>query len=88
VELEDYYPPFDAWFSARAYPSSAGLTLYFLNISRSKEQGGEIPAVALTAYAGEVNQQQAIAAGFQKRLSKPVDPEELVKAIASLYTEH
>lgn len=56
--------------------------------TRSKQQGGEIPAIALTAYAGEVNQQQAIAAGFQKHLSKPVGPEELVRAIASLYTEN
>jgi len=29
----------------------------------------------LTAYAGEVDQQQAIAAGFQSHLSKPVDPD-------------
>lgn len=47
-----------------------------------QEQGRQIPAIALTAYAGEVNQQQAIAAGFQQHISKPVDPEKLLKAIA------
>jgi len=48
----------------------------------SHQQGGTIPAIALTAYAGEINQQQALAAGFQMHISKPVEPEELVKAIA------
>lgn len=48
------------------------------------EQGGTIPAIALTAYAGDVNQQKALAAGFQQHLAKPVEPEELVRAIAVL----
>jgi CheY-like chemotaxis protein len=48
------------------------------------EQGGLIRAIALTAYAGEINQQQALAAGFQMHLSKPVEPAELVKAIVTL----
>lgn len=50
----------------------------------SPQQGGTIPAIALTAYAGEINQQQALAAGFQMHISKPVEPEELVKAIVQL----
>ncbi|MEA5623715.1 AAA family ATPase [Nostoc sp. UHCC 0251] len=52
--------------------------------SLEPEQGRKIPAIALTAYAGEMDYQQAIAVGFQQHISKPVDPEELVKAIASL----
>lgn len=51
------------------------------------EQGGQIPAIALTAFAGELNQQQALAAGFQKHLAKPVEPDELVQAIANLYQQ-
>ncbi|MBR8838694.1 MAG: response regulator [Stigonema ocellatum SAG 48.90 = DSM 106950] len=47
-------------------------------------QGGQIPAIALTAYAGEINHQQALSAGFQKHISKPVEPDTLVAAIASL----
>lgn len=47
-------------------------------------QGRQIPAIALTAYAGEINQQQAIAAGFQKHISKPVEPDVLLQEIASL----
>jgi CheY-like chemotaxis protein len=48
------------------------------------EQGGQIRAIALTAYAGEINYQQAIAAGFQRHISKPVEPAELVAVITSL----
>lgn len=50
----------------------------------STQQGGQIPAIALTAYAGETNQQQALAAGFQRHLPKPVDPETLVETIEQL----
>jgi PAS domain S-box-containing protein len=49
-----------------------------------EDQGGSVPAVALTAYAGEENQRQALAAGFQMHLAKPVDPVELATAIFSL----
>ncbi|MBD2342915.1 hybrid sensor histidine kinase/response regulator [Anabaena subtropica] len=50
----------------------------------SPQEGGTIPAIALTAYAGEINQQQALAAGFHKHISKPVEPEELVQTIFHL----
>ncbi len=46
------------------------------------EQGGQVPSIALTAYAGELDQQQALSAGSQMHLSKPVNPEQLVNAIA------
>ncbi|NJK77229.1 MAG: response regulator [Microcoleus sp. SU_5_6] len=48
------------------------------------DRGGQIRAIALTAYAGEMNQQQALRAGFQLHLSKPVEPEKLIEAISSL----
>jgi PAS domain S-box-containing protein len=48
------------------------------------EQGGQTPAIALTAYAGEIDYQRAISAGFQKHISKPVEPDILIEAIASL----
>ncbi|MEX0269359.1 GAF domain-containing protein [Leptolyngbyaceae cyanobacterium UHCC 1019] len=47
-------------------------------------QGGQIPAIALTAYAGEVDQQQALTSGFQIHMTKPLNTEELVQAIAQL----
>jgi CheY-like chemotaxis protein len=48
--------------------------------------GARVPAVALTAYASEIDRQQALAAGFVQHLSKPVKPEELVKAIVCAIT--
>ncbi len=55
--------------------------------TRAPENGGEIPAIALTAYAGEFDQKQALAAGFQIHIPKPVEPEILVAAVARLATE-
>lgn len=48
------------------------------------EQGGTIPAIALTAYAGEYDHQQALQVGFQRHLAKPVEPEKLVRTIVEL----
>lgn len=48
------------------------------------DRGGQMPAIALTAYAGEVNQQKALMAGFQRHIAKPVEPEELIQAIIAL----
>ncbi|MDZ8183975.1 MAG: response regulator [Nostoc sp. ChiSLP02] len=44
----------------------------------------KMPAIALTAYAGESDRQEAFNAGFQQHLVKPVAPEELLVAISSL----
>jgi PAS domain S-box-containing protein len=52
------------------------------------EQGGTIPAITLTAYAGEIDHRQAMAAGFQRHIAKPVEPEALVEAIANLLSHH
>jgi signal transduction histidine kinase/CheY-like chemotaxis protein len=49
-------------------------------------EGKQIRSLALSAYAGEINQQQALAAGFQQHIAKPVEPEALVKAITALVT--
>jgi PAS domain S-box-containing protein len=47
-------------------------------------QSSTIPAIALTAYAGEYDRQQALEAGFQRHLSKPVELEKLMREIAVL----
>ncbi|WP_347240056.1 MULTISPECIES: CheR family methyltransferase [Cyanophyceae] len=54
--------------------------------SLSSDAGGQILAIALTAYASEAEQQRAIGAGFQRHMAKPVDPEALVRAILSIHT--
>ncbi|MBW4600136.1 MAG: response regulator [Calothrix sp. FI2-JRJ7] len=43
-----------------------------------------IPAIALTAFAKESDEQEGYSAGFQRHLSKPVDPDKLIKVVASL----
>ncbi|MCP6762375.1 MAG: PAS domain-containing protein [Fischerella sp. CENA71] len=48
------------------------------------EQGGNIPAIALTAYAGDSDRQRLLAAGFQTHIAKPVDIDQLLLAIADL----
>ncbi len=52
--------------------------------SLPSEQGGEIRAIGLTAYAGEINEQQILQAGFQKHLTKPIEATQLAMVIASL----
>nr|WP_041918590.1 response regulator [Gloeocapsa sp. PCC 7428] len=52
--------------------------------SRPPSQGGQVPAIALTAYARDFDQQKARQVGFQTHITKPVEPEALVEAIASL----
>ncbi|HIK05231.1 MAG TPA: PAS domain S-box protein [Trichormus sp. M33_DOE_039] len=44
----------------------------------------KLPAIALTAFAGESNFQKIISAGFQRHLTKPVDPLELATVISNL----
>ncbi len=41
-------------------------------------------AIALTAYAAEVDRQRALQAGFQAHLTKPVEPAKLLQAIATV----
>ena len=65
-------------------PTVDGYALIHQIRQRSPEQGGQIPAIALTAYASESDQQRAIAAGYQLHLSKPVEPEQLIQAIVQL----
>jgi CheY-like chemotaxis protein len=48
------------------------------------ERGVRIPALALTAYGRPADRKRALAAGFDLHLAKPVDPAELVLAVASL----
>ena len=51
------------------------------------EQGGLVPAIALTAYAGEIDYRQALAAGFQRHISKPVEPDKLVQVMLDVLVE-
>ncbi|MFT3685745.1 MAG: response regulator [Phycisphaerales bacterium] len=49
-----------------------------------RNAGHQIPAAALTAFARSEDRTRALLAGYQTHLSKPVEPSELLAAIASL----
>ncbi|MBW4493448.1 MAG: PAS domain S-box protein [Oscillatoria princeps RMCB-10] len=65
-------------------PGEDGYSLLRHIRERSAARGGEIPAVALTAYAREEDRRKAIQAGFQKHLPKPVEPAKLAAVLANL----
>lgn len=66
-------------------PEEDGYSLLRQVRSQIAARGDEqIPAIALTAFARETDRQNAIAAGFQCHLAKPVVIAELVAAIANL----
>ena len=49
-----------------------------------RRQGLTTPALALTAFARDEDRSSSIQAGYQMHLRKPVDPAELIAAVASL----
>ncbi|NDJ18007.1 ATP-binding protein [Myxacorys almedinensis] len=60
-----------------------------MHLLRAMPQAKTIPAIALTAYAGEYDQRQALKVGFQHHLSKPVDLDQLTQAIhQALFNAH
>jgi len=74
----------DVLVSDLAMPEKDGYDLIMQVRSRSLEKGGNIPAVALSAYTRAEDRSRALAAGFQVHVSKPVDPNRLVAVVASL----
>ena len=56
----------------------------FIRLVRAKRSPSQLPGAALTAFAGAEDRRQALLAGFQTHVVKPVDPDELVAVVASL----
>lgn len=65
-------------------PGEDGYRLIEKIRSLAPEQGGTIPALALTAYARVADRMRALSAGYQMHLAKPAEPVELTVVIASL----
>ncbi|MEP6578147.1 ATP-binding protein [Microcoleus vaginatus GB2-A3] len=76
--------PFDILLCDIGMPQMDGYMLVRQVRTLPPEQGGQIPAIALTAYAGDFDRKQALAAGFQHHVAKPVEANELVKAMLKL----
>jgi CheY-like chemotaxis protein len=51
---------------------------------RAPDEGGQTPAIALTAYAADADRDKALASGFQAYLAKPAEPDQLVALVARL----
>jgi CheY-like chemotaxis protein len=46
-----------------------------------------LPAIALTAYASETDREQALTAGYDLHLTKPVEPHELARAVTRVFQD-
>ncbi len=75
---------FDILISDIGMPDEDGYMFIGKVRSLPKEKGGNIPAIALTAYARTEDRVRALMSGFQVHLPKPVEPIELTAVVASL----
>jgi CheY-like chemotaxis protein/two-component sensor histidine kinase len=74
----------DVLVSDIGLPGEDGYALVNKVRRRRPEDGGNIPAVAVTAWASADDRERAIAAGFQAHVTKPIDVSFLLNTIASL----
>ncbi|MEH2281777.1 MAG: ATP-binding protein [Nostoc sp.] len=74
----------DVLVSDIGMPDMDGYMLIHQVRTLTPEQGRQIPAIALTAFARNDDQQEALKAGFQMHLPKPLNPEKLIAAIVKL----
>ncbi|MBW4487736.1 MAG: PAS domain S-box protein [Trichocoleus desertorum ATA4-8-CV12] len=74
----------DILISDIAMPGEDGYALIHKVKTLEDYQAKPMPAIALTAYAREEDQDQALSAGFQMHFAKPVEPTSLVSALANL----
>lgn len=65
-------------------PNENGFALIRQIRALAPENGGQIPAIALTAYTRDIDKQEVLASGYQQHLSKPVEIDNLVRAVKQL----
>jgi PAS domain S-box-containing protein len=65
-------------------PNEDGYTLMKQIRALAPDDGGQTPAIALTAYARAEDRMRSIRAGFQMHIPKPVEPAELITMVATL----
>ncbi len=74
----------DVLLSDIAMPDGDGLSLIRSVRSLPRERGGNLPAVAVTAYARLEDRTRALQAGYDAHLAKPVEPVELLTLLSDL----
>ena len=82
VKLMEWKP--DVILSDIAMPDEDGYSFIGRVRSLPRDKGGETPAAALTAYARDVDRRQALDAGYQMHIAKPIGASQLVTMIARL----
>jgi CheY-like chemotaxis protein len=65
-------------------PGEDGYALLARVQALAQERDRRIPAIALTAYARAADRERAFGAGFQNHLVKPIDPEDLIRAVSGV----
>jgi signal transduction histidine kinase/ActR/RegA family two-component response regulator len=63
-------------------PQTDGFALLKQVRALGPQQGGEVPAIALTAFARPEDRARALHAGFTAHLTKPLNPPQLLAAVA------
>lgn len=81
-KLREWSP--DILISDLSMPGESGFDLIRRVRYLSSEEGGRIPAVALTALASSDQKNRALNAGFQTHLAKPFEPNKLAKCVMDL----
>lgn len=77
----------DLIISDLGMPDEDGYSLIRRIRNLPAESGGNIPAMALSAFTSSESKQKAFEAGFDKYCTKPFEPELLIKDIAALLNE-
>lgn len=75
---------YDALLADIGMPDEDGLALIRQVRAMDAKAGGQIPAVAITAYVSDRERQMSIDAGFQIHMTKPVDQTQLIQVVANL----
>lgn len=82
LKLSEWRP--DVILSDIAMPEEDGYTFIGKVRSLPRDKGGETPAAALSAYARDEDRAQALAAGYQMHIAKPIGANQLVTMVAKL----
>ncbi|MFN2514692.1 MAG: ATP-binding protein [Pyrinomonadaceae bacterium] len=83
LEVLEWYEP-DVVVSDLAMPGEDGYSLIRQLKALEAENGKQTPTVALTSYVRVEDRARALSAGFNMFVPKPVQPDELITAIANL----